>query len=102
MLRVFTDLFLHTKKPFLVQGRERTSLVVPPCFDQCRLILTIAITGMPVEIAVARQRFLSRLTGDLRRFYSEEDLQPLIFPLLRITAPTPPAQCQYEFVSSLV
>jgi len=35
-------------------------------------------------------------------FCSEEDLQPMIFPLLRIAALTPPDPCQYEFVLALV
>jgi hypothetical protein len=60
--------------------------VVPPCFDQtpiqCRLILIRVITDTPVEFALTD---CSRLPGYVQRVYAEEDLQPVVFPLLRST-----------------
>jgi hypothetical protein len=60
--------------------------VVPPCFDQApiqhSLILIRVITDTPVEIALTD---CSRLSGYVQRVYAEEDLQPMIFPLLRST-----------------
>jgi len=46
-------------------------------------------------------RFISRLSGDLLCVCAEEDFQPLIFPLLRFGAYTPPdpRQCKYMFFS---
>src|SRR5689334_13734682 len=87
------------------QGRERISLVVPPCFDQRpvrdgQMILKNAITGNPVEIPVRRCFPDSQATFSAAD--TEEDSQPMIFPLLRIPAPTPPDPCQYEFVLALV
>jgi hypothetical protein len=58
--------------------------VVPPCFDQApiqhSLILIRVITDTPVEIALAD---CSRLPGYVQCIYTEEDLQPTIFPLSR-------------------
>jgi hypothetical protein len=60
--------------------------VVPPCVDrasiQRSLILIRVITDTPVEIALTD---CSRLSGYVQRVYAEEDLQPMIFPLLRST-----------------
>ncbi len=49
---------------------------------QHSLTLIRVITDTPVEIALAD---CSRLPGYVQRIYAEEDLQPMIFPLLRST-----------------
>ena len=60
--------------------------MVPPCFDFAILkhseILMRVITDTPVEFALTD---CSRLPGYVQRDFSEEDLQPMIFPLLRRT-----------------
>lgn len=59
------------------------------------MILKNAITGYPVEIPVRRCFPDSQATFSAAD--SEEDLQPMIFPLLQIATLTPPDPCQYEF-----
>ncbi len=71
-------------------------------------ILMAAVTGIPVEIPCTSTsalcasvvQLVSRLTGDLQCCHAEEDLQPLIFPLLQLNpTPTPPApRLIYAFV----
>ena len=59
--------------------------MVPPCFDQSK-VLSVQIDPHWCFNGHARGNslcFVSRLTGDLQCVHPEEDLQPLIFPLLR-------------------
>src|SRR4051812_6247876 len=79
-LRCFAVIY---KKPFPVKDEKGRKLVVPPCFDQHTTLILMWCVNGHTRGNYTHIVFVPRLPGDLQHICSEEDFQPLIFPLSR-------------------